>query len=197
MARLALLPHAPSSGTGQRPGKTGIKGLQHRLPQALRTEGPGVDGKSVPGPRFFSVAFSLSGPWNHPPPSTDMGGSGRSRSSIRCLHRKLQDSVIPQASIGVAHHPSQNLLRAHRRQRHRSAVSHSRQDGLLLESKAGLILESASDLHGIRNSRSLGPPNALRGKCDIGRLQNLHLAVRAAQGAAGPPWFSLFTPYGR
>ena len=44
MTRLALPLHASSPGTGQRPGKAGIKGLHHRLPQALRTEGPGVDG---------------------------------------------------------------------------------------------------------------------------------------------------------
>jgi len=44
MTRLVLRFHASSPGTGQRPGKAGIKGLHHRLPQALRTEGPGVDG---------------------------------------------------------------------------------------------------------------------------------------------------------
>jgi hypothetical protein len=44
MTRLVLPLHASSPGTGQRPGKAGIKGPHHRLPQALRTEGPGVDG---------------------------------------------------------------------------------------------------------------------------------------------------------
>jgi hypothetical protein len=57
MTRLLLPLHASSPGTGQRPGKAGIKAPQHRLSQALRTEGPGVDGKSVPGPRFFSICL--------------------------------------------------------------------------------------------------------------------------------------------
>jgi hypothetical protein len=44
MTRLPLPLHASSPGTGQHPGRAGIKGLHHRLSQALRTEGPGVDG---------------------------------------------------------------------------------------------------------------------------------------------------------
>lgn len=44
MTRLPLPLHASSPGTGQHQGKAGIKGMHHRLSQALRTEGPGVDG---------------------------------------------------------------------------------------------------------------------------------------------------------
>ena len=145
MTRLLLPLHASSPGTGQRQGKAGIKGPQHRLSQALRTEGPGVDGKSVPGPRFFSICLeAYSGARNRPPSSISVGGSGGSCSSIHRTHRKLQNWIIPSASNGCEYHPSQNLLGAHRRRRHRRQITHSPQDGLLPASTGGLILESAS-----------------------------------------------------
>ena len=54
VGRLLQRSHAPPQGTGQHPGRQGIKGLPNRLPKALRTEGPGSDGQSnVPGLRLI------------------------------------------------------------------------------------------------------------------------------------------------
>ena len=57
VGRLLQRSHAPPQGTGQHPGRQGIKGLPNRLPKALRTEGPGSDANQTSRAFVFLFTF--------------------------------------------------------------------------------------------------------------------------------------------